>query len=54
MVCTKMSAQEAIVSDEPDKKKRKLIITEKEESSSVKFDGNYFRKLIKGDHPLGG
>ncbi|XP_054266683.1 uncharacterized protein LOC128988925 [Macrosteles quadrilineatus] len=41
------------ISGEPEKKKRKLIVTEKEEGSSVKFDGNHFRKLIKGDHPLG-
>uniref|UniRef100_A0A1B6LNS0 Nucleolar pre-ribosomal-associated protein 1 C-terminal domain-containing protein n=1 Tax=Graphocephala atropunctata TaxID=36148 RepID=A0A1B6LNS0_9HEMI len=45
--------------DEPDEKRRKLIVSEKEAvdtniSSFIKYDGAHFRKLIKGDNPLGG
>lgn len=40
---------------EPNNKKRKLIVNETVLSdNNIQFSGSYFKKLIKGDHPLGG
>lgn len=40
---------------ESNNKKRKLIVNETVLSdNNIQFTGSYFKKLIKGDHPLGG
>lgn len=40
---------------ESNHKKRKLIVNETVFSDNkIQFSGSYFKKLIKGDHPLGG
>lgn len=51
----KFAKKDDSATKESNNKKRKLIVNETVLSdNNIQFSGSYFKKLIKGDHPLGG